>query len=119
MQIADDGRQSAWIDTDRSIRPTTTLPDTVTPDSTHWAPDGTIRLPLTVLPGVGFGGQVVAAVAGAAGAAGVAGVAGAGAVAAARAAGTAANMIPNATIAVTKCFIVSSLSRRSPGTYQN
>src|SRR6516162_4143265 len=68
--------------------PTTTLLVTVNVLVTvQLALAGTMRLPLTVLPGLGFGGQVVFA---------------------ARATGSATNMSPNASIAVSKCFMVSS-----------
>jgi hypothetical protein len=38
--------------------PTLTLPVTVTPAKVQNWPSGTMRLPLTVLPGLGFGGAV-------------------------------------------------------------
>src|SRR6516164_3967054 len=66
--------------------PTTTLLVTVNVLVTvQLALAGTMRLPLTVLPGLGFGGQVVSA---------------------ARTTGSATNMSPNARIAVSKCFMV-------------
>src|SRR5215472_6254273 len=69
--------------------PTTTLLVTVNVVVTlQLALAGTIRLPLTVLPGLGLGGQVVSA---------------------ARATGSATNMSPNASIAASRCFTVSPL----------
>src|SRR6516162_3874808 len=65
--------------------PTTTLPVTVNVVvRLQLALAGTMRLPLTVLP-LGVGGQVVSA---------------------ARATGSATNRSPNASIAVSKCFMV-------------
>ena len=71
---------------------TCTLPVTVTPNSWQTVPSGTTRLPLTIPPGGGFGGQVVSA----------------------RAACSAINMIPNVSSAVAKRFIVPPVCRRAP-----